>query len=176
MNQNETILDVPSIQKNICARHEKFIKDFGSAAEKVVADHKLFADLVMAKLYRIALIFKEEKVIDEIKMTEDGPYRRVHLSRTGNVTYVNISTNGLVIVLEGFTYTTGFDTDFQWPKEKFFRVNSTDFSWEDFAIKLLDYIHATIYERKEAMEVRLNGMFQPSPFDNIAERKTKKQK
>jgi len=176
---SDTILDVPSIQKNIHARHEEFVKKYGPAAEKVIADHKLFSDLVMAKLYRIALIFKEEKVVDDVKMTDDGPYRKICLSRSGNVTYVNVATNGLVIALEGFTYTTGFDTDFQWPKEKFFHVNSDEFNWVDFSAKLLNYIHATIYERKEAIETRLNGMFQPPLDDNakvLDERKPKRAK
>lgn len=175
----ETILDVPSIQKSIHNKHEKFVKEFGPASEKVMADHRLFADLVMAKLYRIALIFSEEKVIDEVKMVEDGYNRGICLSKAGNVTYVKVATNGLVIVLEGFTYTTGFDTDFQWPKEKFFHVNSDDFDWLDFSIKLLDYIHSTIYERKEAIETRLNGMFQPLPDDSVKiidERKPRKSK
>jgi len=160
------IINVPAIQKEIHEKHQKFVKDFGSAAEKVMADHKLFADIVMAKLYRIALIYKEEAVIDEVKITEDGPYRKISLCKSGNVTYVDIRTNGIVIVLEGFTYTTGFDTDFHWPTEKFVNVNNDEFNWVDFSRKLLDYIHATIYERKEAMEARLDGMFQPSPFPN----------
>lgn len=166
MTQNDTILDVPTIQKNIHDGHEKFVKEFGSASEKVMADHRLFADLIMAKLYRIALIFKEEKVIDEIKMTEDGPYKKVCLSKTGNTTYINVVTNGMVIVLEGLTYATGFDTNYQWPKEKFNHVNSKEFDWVDFSIKLLDYIHSKIYERKDAMEARLNGMLQSSPMDD----------
>lgn len=177
---NDKILDIPSIQKNIKIRHEKFVEDFGSASEKVIADHRLFADLVMAKLYRISLIFKEESVIDEVKIVEDGPCRKVCLSKSGNATNVMVITNGLVIVIEGSTYTTGFDTDFQWPKEKFFRVNSNEFDWDAFSVKLLDYIHATIYERKEAIEARLHGMFQPPPFDDaikiIDDRKAKKQK
>ena len=180
MTRNDMILDVPAIQKNIRTRHEKFIKEFGPAAEKVMADHRLFADLVMAKLYRIALIFKEEKIIDEIKMTEDGPYKKICLSKVGNVTYVNVITNGLVIVLEGLTYADIYDTGFKYPKEKFMAVNSNKFDWIDFATKLLDYIHSRIYERKEAMETRLNGMLQPFPFNDsekvINELKPKKSK
>ena len=160
--KKETILNVPAIQKNIHTQHGKFIKEYGNAVEKVIADHRLFADLVMTKIYRLALIFKEEKVIDEIKMTENGPYREICLSRAVNTTYVNITTNGLVIVLEGYTYTTGFDTDFQWPRQKFYSVNENEFDWEVFSAKLLDYIHNTIYERKEAMEARLHGIFEES--------------
>jgi hypothetical protein len=160
--KKETILNVPAIQKNIHTQHSKFIKEYGNAVEKVIADHRLFADLVMTKIYRLALIFKEEKVIDDIKMTENGPYREICLSRSVNTTYVNITTNGLVIVLEGYTYTTGFDTDFQWPRQKFYSVNENDFDWEVFSAKLLDYIHNTIYEKKEAMEARLHGIFEQS--------------
>jgi len=159
MKNVANILDIPTIQEEIRGKHRKFIKDFGSAIDKVMADHVLFADIVMAKLYRIALVFKEERIIDDVKIIDNGPYKKISLFKNGYATYVNISTNGEIIVLEGFTYTSEFDQNFLSLKEKIRNVNDEKFDWLDFSRKLLDYIHATIYDRKESAEAKLNGMF-----------------
>ena len=153
------ILDVPAIQEEIREKHRKFIKDFGSAIDKAMADHVLFADIVMAKLYRIALVFKEERIIDDVKTIDNGPYKKISLFKNGYATCVNLSTNGEIIVLEGFTYTSEFDQNFLSLKEKIRNVNEEKFDWLGFSRKLLDYIHTTIYDRKESAEVKLNGMF-----------------
>jgi len=165
MKNHNNILDIPLIQSEIGSRHRKFIKEYGSASVKVISDHRLFMDIVMAKVNRILLIFREENVIDEIKDIESGPYKKICISKINNPTYVNLSTNGTIILLEGFTYYAGFDPDFQWPKERFFKVNHDDFSWVDFSSKLLNYIHMTIYDRKEAMETRLRGMFEKEELE-----------
>lgn len=164
------ILDIPSIQKNVKDKHNKFIKEFGPAIEKVVADHKLFADIVIAKLNRIAMIFKEEKVFDDIKIIEFGPYKKITFSKTGYDTYVNIVTNGLEIILQGVTY-AGFEADLKMRNVKFSEVNSDNFDWNDFSNKMLDYIHAAIYGRKEAGEARLAFLFQNNFKDDLKDSK-----
>jgi hypothetical protein len=164
------ILDIPSIQKNVKDKHNKFIKEFGPAIEKVVADHKLFADIVIAKLNRIAVIFKEEKVIDDTKIVDFGPYKKITFSKIGYDTYVNIVTNGLEIILQGITYT---EADLRMRNVKFSEVNSNNFDWNDFSNKTLDYIHAAIYGRKEAGEARLAFLFQNNFKDDLNNSKDK---
>ena len=56
MKNKSEILNVPLIQQEIHARHQGFIQKYGGAIEKVMADHQLYADIVVAKLSRILLI------------------------------------------------------------------------------------------------------------------------
>jgi hypothetical protein len=166
-NFPKKLLNIPQIQNDIRIKHQKFIRDFGLAAEKVMADHSLLADQIMAKLHRIVLLFREEHIIDDIKIDFSGPCKIMEISKLGNYTRVDLTTNGSVILLEGSTYNMSWDkgTDFQWPKERFLDVNNDEFDWVNFSSKLLDYIHKTIYDRKEAAEAKLEGMLQIVPED-----------
>jgi len=168
-------LNVPKIQKELHTRHKEFIEKYGGAVEKLMADHKLFSDIVMAKLNRILIVFKEEMIIDDMQITEQGPYKRITLNKKGYDAYIVIETNGTEIVFQGYTYGgNDFTGDFAHMRHKIRDVNTEDFDWVDFSIQLIDYIHKIIYDRKEAMETRLSSMFQPSPFNTTAASKTKK--
>lgn len=161
----ETLLDIPAIQSYIHNKHQTFLKDYGSNSEKVMADHQLFADIIGARIYRLALIYKEEKVIDDVVLSEKGPIKNLQLTKKGNPTSINIETNGIVVIIRGISYDMTFDHDFLWPKRKYFEVNNSDFDWAKFSEELLDYIHVTIYGRKEAIESRISGIFQTIPQD-----------
>lgn len=164
--KNSEILNVPAIQKSIRECHQKFLKDYGSAIDKVLADRRLFSDIILTKMYRIALIFREEKIIDDIKISEVGFCKKITITKTSCNDYVDIVTNGESIVMEGFSYTTGFDTDSSHAKESFRYVNSDDFDWVAFSNKMLDYIHTAIYERKAASETRFNSMFEKNTISD----------
>ncbi len=160
MKKTLEVLNVPAIQKEIREKHQIFIEKYSGTLEKVMADHRLFADIILAKLHRILVIFKEEKVIDDIKMIDQGPYKKIILCKNGYDTYVEMETNGKVIKLQGFTYTTGFDSDFRHQDQIFSNANDEEFNWSNFCLELLEYIHGTIYERKEVAEQMLKGMFE----------------
>lgn len=167
-NSSKNILNVPLIQKEIKELHHQFISNYGSAVEKVMADHRLFGDIIFSKLYRIALIFKEENIIDDIKIIEEGSCKKIlQLSKKGFNSCVNVATNGVAIILEGFGYTCSLESDFISLKESFFNVNTGKMDWVDFSTRLLNYIHANIYGRKEAIEVRLDNILIPEPDEKI---------
>lgn len=178
--KNNEFLNVPSIQKEIHVRHQAFIKKYGGAIEKVMADHKLFSDIVTAKLSRILLVFKQEAIIDDIKIVEQGPYKKITLSKNGYDTYVVIETNGIEIAFQGYAYTSDMISDLALLRHKVRDVNTDDFDWVRFSIQLVEYIHKTIYERKEVVEAMLDGILRPIPFEGlekaINERKSKKSK
>jgi len=166
MDNKVDILDVPKIQKEVKKRHGEFIKEYASEIDKTWADHKLFTDIMLAKINRIALIFKEEGVVDEIKMGENGSVKELCLYKNGCRTYVRVATNGKDIYMEAYTWTSSdFVSDFKMPSEKMFSIDREKFDWIDFSKKLLDYIHTTIYDRKEVVETRLEGMFKDVPKD-----------
>lgn len=176
MKSPSEILNIPVIQEEIHKKHQNFLKEYGGAIEKVMADHKLFADIALAKLHRILIIFKEEKVIDEIQIHEKGPYKYVLLYKTGCDTYINLETNGIVIAIQGYTYQgNDFNSDFGHNKKIIKGVNESDFDWANFSDQLLDYIHGTIYERKEVIEQKIKGIFKDNiPKDEIINNTTHK--
>lgn len=152
------VLDIPLIQKTIHTKHGKFIKEFGPVYEKVIADHELFSNLVMAKIYCIADILIKENVISEVLDVECSPYRKVKLIKKGNNSYIEITTNGIDVLFTGYTYLS-LDTSslLSNNNEIFNDVNDVDFDWKNFSVKLLDYIHSIIYTRKEAARVRMDS-------------------
>jgi len=179
MSTNDKILDIPKIQNYIHEKHGEFIKQYASQVEKVMADHRLLSDIITAKLYRIAICFKEEHIIDDIRIVDAGPGKKMTLLKNGSVTYINIRTNGKVVIFEGYTYNQGMSSDFSSPTEKFYDVDSFDFDWVEFSSKLLDYIHKIIYGRQEALEEKVRSMFDEKPdrtekvkiIDNTKKRK-----
>lgn len=152
------VLDIPLIQKTIHTKHGKFIKEFGPVYEKVIADHELFSNLVMAKIYCIADILVKENVISEVLDVECSPYRKVKLIKKGNNSYIEITTNGIDVLFTGYTYLS-LDTSslLSNNNEIFNDVNEIDFDWKIFSTKLLEYIHSIIYTRKEAARVRMDS-------------------
>ena len=163
MKRKSEILNIPAIQKSVKNKHLNFIEKYQNSIEKVISDHKLFADITLAKLHRLLLIFKEESVIDNIQIIDRGPYKKIVLSKNGYDTYVELETNGLVIVFQGYTYTAGSESDFRHQKKIIRNITADNFDWVEFCDDLVDYIHNTIYERKEAVEQRLKGIFKDIP-------------
>ena len=168
MDKKNDILDVPKIQKEIKKRHGEFVKEYASEIEKVSSDHRLFTDIIFAKLNRIALIFKEENVVDEVKMVDNGPLKELYLSKNGHKNYIRITTNGTDIIMRCWVESEReFVTDSMMVSEKVANVDKANFDWINFSKKLLDYIHANIYGRKEIVETRIEGMFKDVPRDTI---------
>jgi len=169
MNKREYILDVPGIQKIVSEKHKAFLQEYGSEIEKVLADHSLFADIMLTKLYRIVLIFKQEGIINDIRISEMGPYKRLTLSKSNCNNYIDIATNGKDITIQGYAYTSDFSSDNVSLKHKIYDANLDNFNWTDFSRELLDYIHKAIYERTSAVEARLQGLFEKNtpPEDDL---------
>ena len=173
---SDKILDVPKIQNNIRIKHSDFIKEYASQVEKVMSDHRLISDIIISKLYRIAICFKEEHIVDEIKISDTGPAKKITLMKGGSETYVDIRTNGKAIFLDGYTYNRGMSSDLASVSEKYYDVDSEEFDWVDFSSKLLDYIHKIIYGREEALEEKVRGIFDEKPSRSKMNDNRKKRK
>jgi len=160
----DAIINVPEIQEVIRKSHKEFIEAYGSLVEKVVADNRLFADVISARLYRIAVCFKEERIIDEIQMLSNGPCKKMRLTKSGCDNTIYVITNGKSIMLEGIGYAlSDFMSDPVIRKKRIDGVQKEDYDWTIFAKNLLDYIHEVIYERKEAAETKVEEMFENAP-------------
>jgi len=157
---NEPIINVPEIQNVIREKHQKFLDELGPQAEKVAADQKLKADVIMARIFRITVCFKEEDIVDSVKIVEQVPLNVVCLQKTGYDNYINVVTNGDIILLKGYGRSiSDFQSDVEMPVRRFRNVQDENYDWLKFADELLDYIHIVIYERKEAAESKIENMF-----------------
>jgi len=153
------IIDLSNIQNKIKTKHIEFINKYGSILDKVMADDKLFSDIVMARLHLIATCFKNENVIDEFTLGENGPIKYIKIGKRGISNYINIETNGKTIKVNGYNYSDyGFTDDILKNNLRQEISDIDSFDWEEFAIKILDFIHEIIYERRKATEIKLNNI------------------
>ena len=156
--KNETPINVPEIQEKIKLKHSVFLKKFGSVIQKVAADHRLLTDTIFSRLYRIALCFQQEGVIDSIQTTEGYPKKLV-LRKEGFDNYVTVTTNGHIVRIEGYVYEPNdFISDAAIPGKSYHGIFEEGYDWTGLAEDLLDYIHLSIYARKEALETKISGM------------------
>jgi hypothetical protein len=157
---SEPLIDVPEIYKRITEKHEAFIKSFGPQIQKVVADHRLQTDIVLARMYRIVICFKEAGIFDDAIIRDTYPLKSINLSKKGFDNYIILTTNGQSVMIEGFGYTLGFGSDVTLAKKRIDGVQDEDYDWTDFAMELLDHIHMAIYERKKACETKIDSLLQ----------------
>lgn len=163
----EVIINVPKIQKEIKKRHQKFIGEFDAAIQKVVADKRLLTDVIVSRLYRIVICFQQEGIIDMVQIHDQYP-KKLTLRKNGFDNYVHIITNGHMIRIEGFVCDfDDFISDMVLPGKNYRNTDEEDYNWIEFALELLDYIHLSIYGRKEALEVKINGMLKSPVQDDI---------
>jgi len=156
-------INIPKIQLEVRKRHGDFIGKYGSLIQKVVADNRLLTDLVASRLYHILLCFKEEHIVDDVKQG-DGYPRKIVITKNGFDNYVNIITNGKKVRVEGYNIDNdNFMSGLQLPGQNFHGVDDVDYDWEKFSIELLDYIHASIYDRKDALEATISEVLVSRP-------------
>jgi len=168
------VLNIPEIQANIRSNHGKFIKKYGMQIEKVMADHRILVDIISARLHRVILCFKEEGVIDEIR-THEGLLKTMTLLKNGCSSYIDLVTNGKVVVVKSFISNESFDSDFSSGPEYFYGVDKEDYDWVGFSIRLLDFIHSKVYERKDVLDEKVRSMFSSDNRGGKSTRKSKKE-
>ena len=155
-----TVMNVPEIRAKAREKHESFLKDYGRQVEKVTADRRLMIDTIFARIYSIVAGFKEDNIIDAYDIVEQIPLKKMCIQKNGYDSYINVVTNGEHIWLEGFDYSMhDFSSDVRLENKRFDNIYSEDFDWLVFSMELLDYIHSTIYRRKEAASVKIDNMF-----------------
>jgi len=157
----QNILDIPRIQEEVRSKHKRFVKAYGKEIEKVFADHKLGVDLIVAKIHRIAIVLKEEGVIDKIVINNEEPFASIKMWKEGMISYLKVLTNGKQILLKGYSYALFYGSDIESPSHRFVNVDQDDFDWVRFSCDLVDYIYAVLYERKEVIDTKMSSMFEP---------------
>ena len=163
--KSNILINVPQIEKNIKEKHGKFIKSLGGHVEKVVADQRLMIDIIFSRIYRVLICFRETKIIDEITFIEQMPLKTIRIYKIGYNNYVHIITNGHAIMLEGhgFSGSENLTFDMLHLRETINGVDSENYNWTDFSMHLLDYIHSIIYERKSALDTKINSIMKTPP-------------
>jgi len=151
-------INILEIKKEITNRHNEFLKEFSSQIDKVVSDHRLLSEITITKLKYILNAFVEAGIIDGIEDIDYKPYKKLRLFKKDSDNSIYIITNGKSITLEGHNYAV-LSGEFKNIRVGFNDVQDEDYEWKNFYLQLLDYIHAVIYERKEACEAKIDGMF-----------------
>ena len=157
--KKQSIIDIPKIQSMVKSRHQKFVKKYGNEIQKVLADHKFYLDLAVAKVNRIATILKEEGVVDKIVINDNLPIAEIRLWKEGMISYLTIYTNGKTICFKGVSYST-FGRDIETNSVKYYSgIDNADFDWFKFSSEIVDYVYSTLYEKKEVLETKFAMMF-----------------
>jgi len=150
-----TNIDVDSIRKKISEIHKEMMDLYGFQMDKVNADRQLFLEIISTKLKRVAKCFEDEGVIDTIEYTRDGYCETITLGKSNFCNSVNIVTNGIRIAIDGGDHINSKFSETQ--TMLFIDIWEHDFNWEDFAQKLLYFIHGIIYSRRDACSIKLFG-------------------
>lgn len=148
MKKIAKIINVPEIEKQIKSKHKKFLKDVGIFSHKISEDHQLLLTRLVARMTRVIECFIEAKIIDECSPYNmpyvDSEYIRCFRLRKKEFTEsVYIWTDGRVIAMEG-------NSPLKSNQEIIRNVDLDDFDGVSFCDILLNYIHSTIYSRKES--------------------------
>jgi len=149
----DLIINVPEIRKEIGIRHKAFVESCDLHIDKTIADKKLVVQIIAARLQRILICFKEEGIIDNVSMENDGPYRKIHISKNGFENSIVFLTDGEKIVLKGKNVLLDMDDN-----HVFYDVCSINYDWKECSLEIIDYIHQLIYSRKKVLETRLNSI------------------
>jgi len=144
-------IDYVEIENKLKTKHDEFIKSLGSFSDKTINDHFLIAETINARIFQIGTGLKRIKAIDNLERIEKNALVGTRLQKYKRFA-IDILTDGDNIVLnfEGIPQNNNLvDT------LRFNNALSSDFDWENFAIHLLDFIHANFYERSKAAEVKV---------------------
>jgi hypothetical protein len=157
MRKNKKVIDLLSIRKMIKGTRKNFLDKFGSIPDMVDADETLLMARVNAKVMAILKCFQDEKVIDAY-VHEDKSIlgNSFSLHKNGCNTNVIIATNGRKIIFKIRYFESYFGVEDS--MHRIFDIEEIDdFDWFDFSEHLIDFIHASMYHRKKAVDVKLFG-------------------
>lgn len=158
-------VDIEKIRSNLSEKHDKFIDELGTHSDRVLAEHNLIMELTFTRIKFICESFVELKIVDESKVSKGNGLRIICLQKSGYDNFVNISTNGEKLKINGVSSQTSFKasgveaTTLSYMSDGVVMgdVSKDDFDWVDFSDKLLAEIHSSIYERKEALDTKIWG-------------------
>lgn len=158
---NQSLFNIPKIEKNIKAKHAEFMNNFGAIADKVEADHQLAVEKISAKVMGILTCLSENKVIDNIIVENSGIYKKVVISKKGFNNHIAIWVDEQDIILQktNIFKSSNILSENDYTAETIYDVDSDKFDWVSFADTLLDYIHNEIYSRKNVAKTRLKAIF-----------------
>lgn len=147
----KNILNIPKICKLIREKHNEFISNVGSLPDKISADKRLEEERVAAKVEAILDCFKREKIIDKV-VIEEVPNKLFILIKNGLNEYVGISVKERNITIPDFSRNSRGSA---FPLKEIKDIDVDTYDWVGFAGELLDYIHSSIYSRKEAIQTKI---------------------
>jgi len=154
------IFNVPAIEKSVKEKHSKFLKDFGPLVDKAEADHQLLVEKVTAKVTRVLTCLRDNEIIDNTVVANEGIYKSIMVSKNGYNNHVSIWVDDKNIVMRVaniFVNKKALSKDLD--DKVFFNVDTEDFDWVNFACELVEFIHNEIYSRKNVIQTKIKSIF-----------------
>ena len=151
-----TQLNTQQIQQNLADRHQKFNQEVGVLSGKLGADYHLQLTRMQTRLNRILECFIEVGVLDLSIPLSENAYKGFQIMKNGYDKQIYVWTNGNDIIVKdsSFMINSGIiDSKVEYIRN----IVIDEYDWEDFANRLLDYIHVIIYQRKESYNYKIWG-------------------
>ena len=148
-------LNITAIKSNIGHIHREFMDKVGFLPLQLDSQKFLILNMVQAKISAVLSCFREEKIVDKVETRSDNldnvEYR---LSKNEFCTSVIVATDGKNIVFTDDNFLIKFDY-LGCNKETFVIDNIDNFDWDNFSIKLLEYIHKVMYNRADSLNASI---------------------
>ena len=148
------IIDLPKIKKEIRKKHKVLMDKIGNTAEMISADHEVLIAGITSKIIAILNIFVEEKIIDKYEQSTVASYScysGFHITKKAFRKSVDIWTDGIDILIRDSSFAIKYGAIS--PTLEVYKVDGLND--EEFANRLCDYIHSTIYGSMEALEAKI---------------------
>jgi len=160
-------INIIEVRKIIREKHSNFIGRYGSIVERVLAEHNLKLQMVKARLDAVTDCFVKEGIIDKVEDVNHGSGDTICfiLFRGGAIgKRLAIITDGedvKIRTLNNSSFTSLKDnlTSEISENSEHSNVLSEDFNWNSFSLDLLNIIHKTMYEKKDASQAVFDGIF-----------------
>jgi len=149
-------IDIQKIRDKVSGKHKDFIEKAGGQSRKLGADYTYNLERINAKIRLILNIFKEENIISETieddRVALERANRSFQLIVNGYEKTSLIEHSDRIITINDLSC-KAFEND----RETIIVEDIDAYDWEDFANRLLNYIHQTIYMRKESYALKIWG-------------------
>lgn len=156
-------INIDKVKGIIREKHTAFMKKWGHLIEKTEADSNLKLVKIDSKLKLIFKCLKEETVIDgyktflihEEKVQDATSYVAYCLYKNNHNIEVVATNDGIILISGRGASELGLASRFE--NEHISCSDADTFEWNDFAITLVEFIHSSIYRRKDLAMCNLFG-------------------
>jgi hypothetical protein len=150
-------MDRDQISKLISETHSGFLKNAGSAIQKVSADHHLLLNIISSKIRLIAEAMVDNEVIDIYNVNGKRGSHVFTLIKHDLDAEVDVYTNGTYIT---FRSGTEHSSHKRTKRIIYPDIAKNGYDWDNVTVLLLNFIHNEMYRSSEVFEVNFELMLE----------------